>query len=370
VIEWWVSWLSVTGLYVGRVEDLEKIFNVLKGFGYLVVGPKVSNGVIRLEELKDFSEFPKDVEDVQYPGRYSLVEGGFFRHGPDSPKKFLYPSELLLFKVLPDWSVEFPEVEKRKIAFLGIKPCDLAAIKVMDRVQGSVGDEFYKLMRKDLITIVENCVKPGNTCFCATMGSGPRAREGFDLAYTRVGGKLVLEAGSELGVKILNALNVEPIDNATYREFENLMLKAYESAKARFDVSNLPELLDLGVNSPVFKDIAEKCLGCANCNLVCPTCFCFDVIDVPNLDGSSERVRVWDGCLTYTYAQVAGGHFRPELWARYRHWLLHKFSYWVKQFGTFGCVGCGRCVTWCPAGIDIRESVFKVLEWVRKSGST
>jgi len=168
--------LSVTGLYVGRVEDLERIFNALKDLGYIVVGPKVVDSAIRLEELKDFSEFPKGVEDVQGPGSYSLVRGNSFRHGPDSPKKFLYPPELLLFKILPDWSIKFPEVEERKLAFFGIKPCDLAAIKVMDRVQGSIGDEFYSLMRRNLVTVVENCVKPGSTCFCATMGTGPRAR--------------------------------------------------------------------------------------------------------------------------------------------------------------------------------------------------
>ncbi len=352
--------MSMTGLYVGGNEGLRLLFDELQRLDYVIVGHKVVDGALRLERVNEFNELAVGVEDVQSPGRYSLVEGDFFRHGPDSPKKFLYPSELVLFKVSPDWSITSPDVKIDRTAFFGLKPCDLAAIKVLDRVLLNV-DEFYTLYRENMAIIVENCTRPGNTCFCASMGTGPRARDSFDLAYTRLGDKLVMEAGSELGIRLLNALEVEPIDDVTYGDFVRVLNEAAEKARAGFEADNLPELLELKIASPVFREVAEKCLGCANCNMVCPTCFCFDVIDVPRVDGSAERVRVWDGCLNYTYAQVAGGHFRPDLWARYRHFVLHKFTYWMKQFGTYGCVGCGRCVTWCPVGIDLREAVLKLL---------
>ncbi|MEO3993127.1 MAG: Sulfhydrogenase 2 subunit beta [Desulfurococcaceae archaeon TW002] len=352
--------MSLTGLYVGRIDSLRNLFNELRSLGYVVIGYKVVNGVLKLEELNSFDELAHDVEDIQSPGKYSLVGGSFYRHGPDSPKKFLYPPTLTLFRISSDWVVSTPAYEDRNLAFFGLKPCDLASIKVLDKVLLGV-DEYYTNLRRNLALIVENCTSPGDTCFCSTMNTGPKARDSFDLAYTRLNDKLVLEAGSKLGLRLLNVLEVEPIDDITYEKFETLMRNASEKVRAGFEIDGLPEELELRIESKVYKEVTEKCLGCANCNMVCPTCFCFDVLDTPLIDGSAERVRVWDGCLNFTYGQVAGGHFRPDLWARYRHFVLHKFAYWIKQFGTYGCVGCGRCITWCPTGIDLRETVKKVL---------
>ncbi len=354
--------MSITGLYVSRLDALPKIFTELQRLNYTVVGYKVVNNVLRLDRLNTFEEVATGVEDVQNPGRYYLIPGNFHRHGPDSPKNFLYPPRLPLFEVSPEWGVVVKDYSKDlRLAFFGIKSCDLTSIKVLDRVVSDV-DETYVSIRGNSVIVVENCTQPGNTCFCNTMGAGPRARDSFDIAYTRLGSKLVVEAGSDLGLKIINRLAVEPIDDSTYSEFESVMTKAALKARANFETENLPELLELRLESNAYKEVVKRCLGCANCNLVCPTCFCFDVLDVLRIDGSAERVRVWDGCLNYTYAQVAGGHFRPDLWARYRHFILHKFTYWIKQFGTFGCVGCGRCITWCPAGIDIRDSLLRVLK--------
>ncbi len=355
--------MSLTGLYVGSPNSLSIIFTYLQNLGYTVVGHKVVNNSLRLDVVEHIKDIAAGVEDVQNPGRYKLLPGNTYRHGPDSPKKFLYPPKLPLFKLTPDWNVLKEEIPDVKLALFGVKPCDLASIKVLDRVLRDV-DELYTRLRDEMAIIVENCTTPGNTCFCATMGTGPRARSSFDIAYTRVGDKLVIEAGSELGLKLLNQLEVEPIDDSTYADFEAAIRNATSKARANFDIENLPELLELNIKSGVYDEVSKRCLGCANCNMVCPTCFCFDVLDIPMIDGSAERVRVWDGCLNYNYAQVAGGHFRPSLWARYRHFVLHKFTYWIKQFGTFGCVGCGRCITWCPTGIDIRETVVKVLKGV------
>ncbi len=362
--------MSLTGLYYGKPVELVKLFNTLKSRGYKVIGPKVVEGVIRLEELGSYEELAKNVSDIQEPGRYRLVGGGkYFRHGPDSPKKILYPPRLTLFRITKDYRIEVPEVEVPKIAFFALKPCDLAAIQVMDRVQGCLGDAYYNLVRKNLVIVVENCVEPGGTCFCATMGTGPIASKGFDVAFTRIRDDLVVfEAGSSLGVELLDELELEPLDEKLYREFIDAVRKAYSKARPIELPDKLPELLELTLDSDMYKEIAEKCLGCANCNMVCPTCFCFDVIDIPYYDGSAERVRVWDGCFSYNYAAVAGGHYRPDLWARYRHWFLHKFSYWVKQFGTYGCVGCGRCITWCPVGIDVRDTLRRAIKEAEKHG--
>jgi len=358
--------LFLGSLYSGAFADLKSLFDNVRRRGYKIIGPKLEDSAILLRELSSLDEIPYGYGDEQAPGYYRVTRsGGDFRNGPDSPKRYLYPPELVLFRIRPDWTIEHPEYESPQLAFFGIKPCDLAAIKVMDGVQGALGDPYYLSIRRGLLIIVENCTTPGKTCFCATMGTGPFAATGFDVAYTRLGGGLVLfQPGSDLGVKLLSELRLEPATIEQTRRLKEVMRVASERARADFTLENLPEILESAVDSDVYKQVSERCFGCANCNMVCPTCFCFDVVDEPELDGSAKRVRIWDGCHSYSYAQVAGGHFRKSLYARYRHWVLHKFVYWLRQFGSFGCVGCGRCITWCPAGIDIREVVAKVVREV------
>ncbi|MCD6421500.1 MAG: 4Fe-4S dicluster domain-containing protein [Thaumarchaeota archaeon] len=355
-------------LYSGELPELERLFKEIGARGYRIIGPKLEDGVIRLGELKSFDEIPYGVGDVQKPGYYRIqVNGGRFRSPLDSPKRILYPPELTLFKVTKDWKLEYPEYRFEATALFGIKPCDLAAIRIMDRVQGELGDEYFLKMREKLLIVVENCVEPGENCFCATMGTGPAASTGFDVAYTRLDDSTILfQPGSDLGVDLLGELNLEPATPDQIDAFREALLKASEKARAGFRLENLPDILELNLESKAYQEIAERCLGCANCNMVCPTCFCFDVIDEPELDGSARRIRIWDGCHSYSYAQVAGGNFRKDLWARYRHWILHKFVYWLRQFGSFGCVGCGRCITWCPAGIDLREVISKVVKEVEE----
>jgi len=358
---------SISGpLLRGSMNDLRKLFDAVRELGYTVVGPKLVDGVIRYEVLNSFDEIPYGYEDVQGPSTYSIVKGDRFRHGPDSPKKFLYPPELELLRIRPDWSIETPGYGEKRLAFFGIKPCDLASIQILDRVLGELGDEYYLSVRRDMVVIVENCLEPGNTCFCASMGVGPEARSGFDISYTRLSPNTVLfRAGSALGLELLKRLDLEPPDLETVRELHRALEEARRKARAPFDGEKLPDLLEHAMDSPVFREVAEKCLGCGSCSMVCPTCFCFDIVDELLPDGTAVRKRVWDSCLTYTFAQVAGGHFRPSVWARYRHFVLHKLCFWPRQFGTLGCVGCGRCITWCPAGIDIRETVVRILEGLR-----
>ncbi|RLE54677.1 MAG: sulfite reductase subunit A [Candidatus Methanomethylicota archaeon] len=356
--------LKKLGLVIGDWRDLERLFKYLKDSGYRIIGPKVDGNVIKLKELKSLREFPKQISDHQAPGYYRLEEGDFFRNGDDSPKKYLFPPKMEIFKVNRDLSISFREIEKVKIAFFGIKSCDTASITIMDKVLGERGDSFYKHFRKELFIVTENCIKPGENCFCSSMGTGPRVQSGFDISFTRIDGKILFEAGSERGVKILEKLKLPHANAKLKKKFIEVLEKAAEKAKANFEKRFLAEKLELAIESPIWKELAEKCLGCGNCTMVCPTCFCFDIYDEVFLDEYSKRVRYWDSCFTYKHAEVAGGHFRPELWARYRQWLLHKFSYWKRQFDMLGCVGCGRCITWCPVGIDIRKAVEKVLKWV------
>jgi formate hydrogenlyase subunit 6/NADH:ubiquinone oxidoreductase subunit I len=139
--------------------------------------------------------------------------------------------------------------------------------------------------------------------------------------------------------------------------------KGLEDARKRMgrhvpDPGSLPELLLRNLDHPQWDDVAKRCLSCTNCTQVCPTCFCWDASDQPSLSGNhSKRVRTWDSCFNPDYSYIAGGNTRPNTRARYRQWLTHKMASWKYQFDVLGCVGCGRCITWCPAGIDLTAEI-------------
>jgi Fe-S-cluster-containing hydrogenase component 2 len=128
------------------------------------------------------------------------------------------------------------------------------------------------------------------------------------------------------------------------------------------DVTDIRNLLHRNQEHPRWDDVAERCLACTNCTLVCPTCFCSSVEDVTDLSfENAERIRRWDSCFNPEFASVHGGNFRPTIRGRYRQWLTHKFASWFDQFDVSGCVGCGRCITWCPVGIDVTEEITAIL---------
>jgi ferredoxin len=196
------------------------------------------------------------------------------------------------------------------------------------------------------------------------MGTGPRAKEGFDLALTEVlqgGHRFVVEVGTERGREIVSSLPTRP---ATSDDVGAALLVTHEAAKRmgrELDTMRLPELLAASRDHPRFREVAECCLTCGNCTAVCPTCFCTSVEDVNDLaDGSAERWRTWDTCFSVDYSYIHGGSVRRSPMSRYRQWLTHKFGTWVDQFGTSGCVGCGRCITWCPVGIDVTEELAAI----------
>ncbi len=252
-------------------------------------------------------------------------------------------------------------------AFIGVRACDLQAINIQDRIflNGPYQDLHYKARRQAAFVLAVNCTEPGGTCFCASMGTGPRVSPGFDLALTELEEVFILEVGSELGRQVLGNVDWRPAGAFELQAARRALSEAEKRMGRQMDISDLPNLLYQNLDHPRWNQVGQRCLSCTNCTQVCPTCFCNDIVEVSDLQGrTSERVRVWDSCFSLDFSHVHGGNIRPTTRSRYRQWLTHKLASWIDQFGTSGCVGCGRCITWCPVGIDITAEV----EAIRREG--
>jgi sulfhydrogenase subunit beta (sulfur reductase) len=352
-------------------EALDDLIAVLRRRGFRVLGPTVRDGVIVYDELEAAAELPVGWTDRQEAGTYRLErredEARFgFAVGPHSWKQFLFPARLRLWRARLNGGrpvVEEEPPDETPLAFIGVRACELTAISIQDRVftGGKFVDRDYAGRRSGIFVVAVNCGEPGGTCFCVSMDAGPGVDDGYDLALTELldgERRFLVEAGSQAGAEVLSELPSRPAAEADRAAAVAVVDSAAERMGRTMESANLRDLLAGTLEHPRWDDVAERCLTCGNCTLVCPTCFCSSVEDTSDLAGEqAERTRVWDTCFSLDYSYIHGGSVRTTARSRYRQWLTHKLGTWHDQFGTSGCVGCGRCITWCPVGIDITAEV-------------
>lgn len=341
---------------------LDALVALLRADGYRVIAPTVRDGAIVLAEIATGAALPDGVGAETGPGHYRLTsraDGAVFAHsgGPQSAKTFLHPPTERLYGIGRDGTAVPAPLEWAPTAFLGVRPCDLRAMAVLDGVLAD-GDERYAARRRDLIVIAVNCTEPGGVCFCVSAGGGPRADRGHDIALTELTGpgghRFIAEAASPAGAGLIARLPATPAPTADTERARTAVEDAAGRMGRRLPDTDLRTLLRESAGSPRWEAIAQRCLTCANCTLVCPTCFCTTPTDTTDLTGEhAERWRHWDSCFDLDFSYLHGGSVRVSGASRYRQWMTHKLSTWQDQFQTSGCVGCGRCVAWCPAGIDI-----------------
>ena len=357
-------------------EELDRLIALLREDGRRVVGPTVADSAIVYDEVGSIADLPTGVVDEQAPGRYRISRDSNgsshksfdFASSPMSWKSFTYPSSVPIARARragPELSYDDIEHDAPRMAYLGVRACDLAALAIHDDVLtgGPYIDEDYADRRGKAFIVAVDCAKPSGTCFCASMGTGPEVSSGFDIALIELDDGYVARAGSEAGQKLLDRLD---LGSATSIQMH---AAAGVGVEARASMSEQPGVLRDGLHdrlmaqleSSGWDEIAERCLACTNCTMACPTCFCTDVSQTSDLLGTETvSERQWASCFTLDFARVAHGNFRPQVKDRYRQWLTHKFATWVDQFGSYGCVGCGRCITWCPVGIDVREALARI----------
>jgi sulfhydrogenase subunit beta (sulfur reductase) len=361
--------------------NLQRLLDALSAKGYRIVGPIVRDGSVVWETVKLVSDLPIGWRDHQEPARYRLEQTGSSTvfgvvHGSQSLKPFVFaPSEPLLqierskggFTTSP----ALPQSEK--LAVIGARACDLAGLVIQDRIflKDAYRDPYYAARREGLFVIAVNCTRALATCFCASMETGPRAKHGFDLVLTEVGDMMLIEAGSEVGSNLLSDLSLSPATQELIDEAATRVDACGHSQVRRLEQSRLPQALYEAHEHPRWDAVAGRCLACTNCTMVCPTCFCHTVEETPDVSHQQTRhTRLWDSCFTQEHGYIHGKNIRPTIKDRYRMWLTHKLASWIDQFGMSGCVGCGRCITWCPVGIDLTEELPALLASTRQASVT
>lgn len=278
------------------------------------------------------------------------------------PKAFFLPESETLLKYTRYGTAQETLPDKKPRVLFGVRPCDAKAADLLDLMFLTEKDEdpYYKAHREKTVIVGVGCNVPCPSCFCTTVESGPFGRAGMDALLTDLGDsylvRVITPKGTELFEGLTDATEPQEIEA---KAIQQNALKLIDPA---FETKDLKSKLDSNFESPLWQKFADSCLGCGICTFLCPTCFCFDIVDEAQ---RSERVRNWDTCMFRTYSLEASQHNpRPTRRERTRQRVMHKFSYWLDHVNKIGCTGCGRCVWYCPVGLDLRAMLreFNTLE--------
>ena len=352
-------------------SGLQNLLDLLAGRGYRCIGPQVRDGAIVYDDLASVTQMPRGIRQQQSPGNYRLqdVDDDYlfaWANGPQAIKPLAFASEEILWQCQAgdDKQLTFTETLPTgpMTAFIGARPCDIAALYIHDShfLQQNYRDAYYLARRQNMFLIAVNCTHPADTCFCASTGDGPRASYGYDIALTELEDGFLLECHSEPGQAITRELKLDKPGDHKIQQADALLKQAAVQQR-RLPEGNLQTVLFDNLEHPRWEEVAQRCLSCGNCTAVCPTCFCHRETEQPQLDGSSSlHLRQWDSCFTPGHSYIHGITIRADTRTRYRQWLTHKLGSWHEQYGRSGCVGCGRCITWCPVGIDLTEEVTAI----------
>jgi sulfhydrogenase subunit beta (sulfur reductase) len=357
-------------------KKINSLLSTLRDMGYTCIGPQVKDGAIIYDALEVSEQLPWGIQDEQKPGSYRLhqtkkKQAFAWANGPQAIKPLLFKPKESLWRVERDQTgkLQFKEIqpEIKPIALIGARSCDLAAMAVQDKtfIHDTYQDKRYQMQREQLFIVAVNCSYSGGNCFCVSTNTGPKATSGFDIAMTEIADGFVVESGSENGKKFIAQLQLEQAQKKQTQQSESNNEQAVSMQTKKMPKKNgrvLRDILMSNLDHQRWDDVAERCLSCGNCTSVCPTCFCHHETETATVDGrSSEHSRQWDSCFAMEHSYIHNKIIRNDTKSQYKQWLTHKLGTWWDQFDASGCIGCGRCVTWCPVGIDITEEMSAIV---------
>ncbi len=353
---------------------LGSLLAVLRQQGYNCIGPVVRDGAIVYRRVHHVSDLPYGWHDEQMPGTYRLERSNSPRAfswavGPEALKPLNFASGETLWRAERnhEGQIQFEETlpAAQPTAVIGVRACDLAALQLQDQhfLDGPYRDPYYAARREQLFLVAVHCTHPADTCFCASTGDGPQAEYGFDIEMYESEAGFLVAPGSAAGEAIVGELQLSKSNDSQRAIAEEEVRQAARKQTRTLPSQNLRDKLLASLDHPHWQEVAKRCLSCGNCSSVCPTCFCHTEHDNPALDGrTTEHVREWSSCFTAEHGDISGKPIRVQTHLRYRQWLTHKLGSWHDQYGRSGCVGCGRCITWCPVGIDITKEAAAIYE--------
>lgn len=352
--------------------ELQRLLDALQAGGRRCIGPVEREGALVFETVTSVEQLPAGVHDLQAPGSYQLTRDRSPRcfawaNGPQALKPETFAPEETLWRVECDEQglrFESASVERPGVAVIGARACDLAALALQEKhFRGNgVADPPFTARREAMFIVAVDCSFPADTCFCASTGDGPAAASGFDIAMSELDQGFLLRTRSEAGRALVGALQLCAATPAQLQEVQEALARAAQGQTRQLPSRDLRNLLYERQEHPHWADIASRCLACGNCTAVCPSCFCSASEARAGLDGvQAEQVRVWDSCFNVDHSSLHGRPLRDDIGLRYRQWMTHKLAAWHDQFGRSGCTGCGRCITWCPVGIDLTAEIDLLL---------
>lgn len=358
-------------------EGLTDLLARLTEQGYRLLGPVQSQGAVTFGTFTQVSQLARGWQDDTQPGRYRLVASPSPRYfdiccTAQGIKPWLFHAEELLWQAdADDEGLHFHPVTPTAppTAVIGVRACDLAALARHDQhfLSGKYPDPHYRARREALLLVAVNCHRSSQSCFCQAMGTGPAIHQGYDLLLDELESGFVVQAGSARGAKLLQDLDLAPASQDQKSAARHGQEQARRQQTRDMPAGDLQEILyQAQGQESQWLPVGERCLACGNCTAVCPTCFCFRVEQHSNLAGNQHQaVRRWDSCFSNQHSYIVGKIIRKAPEHKYRQWLTHKLATWHQQYGHGGCVGCGRCLVWCPAGIDLTEEAWRIAQACR-----
>ena len=321
---------------------------------FTLVGPKEETGFTEFQELDN-------PEDTNLDYLLSRV--------PPKTLVFQQTETLFTFTKGKNAKVETPKVDPGKRIVFGIRPCDARGYSLINPVfdgqkEGDYKDPFYILKRNRSTLIGLSCLEPDVNCFCTSFGDSPANTEFLDLLFTDIGDAFYIDVITKKGEELINSLS-KMFSKAT-EEDKSSRDGIEEASKNKIlrhmKTEGAQEKLGKMFNHEYWEEVSRRCIGCGICTYLCPTCHCFDIQDESTLK-EGGRIRIWDSCMNPEYTHHASGHNpRPSRMNRVRNRVFHKFNYFPKNDGVYGCTGCGRCIDYCPVNIDIIDIIDEVKE--------
>lgn len=317
--------------------SISRFFDLLAQIGKIWAPVRVSEQSFSFKPVTSY-------EDVAFEALRTILP----------PKKLFFTPEEKLFSFTEnDIQEALPSLEKEVL--FGVHPCDLAGLNVMDTIYSAAPQDNHYMRRRSRTLIVGLSCLPDKHCFCESMGTDS-PKKGYYLFLTDIGDYYFVQVQTPEGLELIDLDKglFSPASSELRERFKQFWSYRSTCFTNKFESDNVPAIVDMEWDNKLWDELAQRCLSCGNCTPVCPTCYCFDIVDISSLDGKSgERKREWDSCQIVSFAKVAGDfNFRPGPVDRLKFWYRHKLHGFDDPYGFPTCVGCGRCTVSCPSGID------------------